>query len=1023
MNKEHNGCYSYKKRVFFVSLMLIVTTIVLSTNTIIYNFGNINSNKAMQTNYASITAFTTARWTEIQNQVFGEGIASSVTDTSLQKATVIEGNPYFNWINTDDLGIKPWNGTINKEDGSALTDADFYNEQGVLPTETYNYSTVVDGGLTTSKTVKYNVYNVDTPEKLFYIISKKCNGDYTHIKVNITKDIDMGGREGRLLQRYSLSKGNYRFYIEGNGHTIYNLNAVSGLFGQVSSSFIAKNLDFKSIKFVSTTSNGLMGTISSSNRGLLLENINIDGAFGQTSGTATAVLTGQIYASNVFIRDCSVRNAYSRAGAHSGGFTAILCSGVDSPVSYDAAMPETPEATFGNSSTTQGTADLRYPIMIENSYSIDSEIFSTSGHSGGFISCAGGGIIVRNCFTNNSMYGEGQTGGFIGSQISCPTSEGASHGNQMDDAGKPLVSAYFENCYSSGVVEGKTEIGGFVGNDAQRSRGETGGAGIYKNCYSTTMTGMDYSGTYVGGFVGMANDITPNVTIDGYGTFTGSLFLNCYAAGEVGNIGTDTNASTAKSKKIGGFMGGYNTNTASIGNIYNCFYDKQTTAMREIAVGMTGNGEETCLLKGVTGLYTEQSDVKGVQGLTNADMQDGSSWIYKDGYYPQLRVFTDLAESNFANSELVQSYSTASAATVFLNHWDSLMTEEGTIAEQSDATKIYDTIRDITSSFEFTSNENSNSSGYDITWGVDSETNATKGYVEELKIEQEDGTEKSVPVLSIQNPVKNQASGATFGLDVLDIYKCYDFAPGKSWVKVTVENTFGNNVIGTRKLRLLPTAYLDAGNYTEITIVTDNSNEENVLQNKVEVESRTITSTYLHAEDTMYVITDEENLGDNAIIYPGQITSKDESTINLFALWNRYPADLNASNQTTEAFDSMYEQALIGNSKDTGLAKVEVYSLGVAYREIETEDSGKVTVPVINYDEEARITGDALNDAKWRGEELFSTGDAGWYELKYYWRLNDGRYLTDSKIVVIKGNEVSAILNNNIVKGSEDYNN
>ena len=57
----------------------------------------------------------------------------------------------------------------------------------------------------------------------------------------------------------------------------------------------------------------------------------------------------------------------------------------------------------------------------------------------------------------------------------------------------------------------------------------------------------------------------------------------------------------------------------------------------------------------------------------------------------------------------------------------------------------------------------------------------------------------------------------------------------KSWVKVTVENTLGNNVVGTRKLRLLPTAYIDAGEYAEITLVTDNTDEGRVIQNNIEI--------------------------------------------------------------------------------------------------------------------------------------------------------------------------------------------
>ncbi len=1010
---------SNKKNIALVLMILIFAVFIINRNDIIYNFNNLDNENAMQTNYDTITDFTKARWTEIQSNVFGEGVASSVTDTKLSTASVIDGNEYFNWTDTSTFNIIPWNGTANRLDGVAITDADFYNEDGVLPTEEYHYSTEVDGGYIDTKDVTYYVYNVDTAEKLFYVISQKCRNNTNNIKINLTNDIDMGGKDGRVLSKYNLSNSSYIVYIEGNGHTIYNLNTTSGLFNTVSSGLVTKNLNFKSTKIVGTGACGIMGTISSTNRGLLLENVNIDEAFIQTSSGNTAVLTGTVYASNAYIKDCSVKNAYTRGAGHIGGFVSISCSGLDSAVKYDATIPDQPEATFGNTATTAGS-NARYPIIIENSYSIDSEIFSTSGHSGGFMSCDGGGIIVRNCFTNNSMYGESQTGGFIGSQISCKENEGSSHGNQTDDAGVSNISAYFENCYSSGVVEGKREIGGFVGNDAQINRGETGGAAIYKNCYSTTMTGMDYSGTYVGGFVGIANNITPDITIDGYGTFTGSLYINCYAAGEVGNIDTQTDIDIAKNNKIGGFMGGYNSNTLSISNIYNCFYDKQTTAMREVAVGMQGNGTDTCQLNGVTGVYTEESQVKGVQGLTNIDMQDGSAWVYKEGYYPQLRVFADNAIDNFSNSELVQSYSTASTATVFLDHWDNLMTEDGQIQSGKDAKEIYDTIRDITSTFEFTSNANSNSSGYDITWQVDSETNATKGYVEELKIIEEDGTEKTVPVLSIQNPVKNREEGSNFGLEAQDIYKCYDFAPGKSWVKVTVENTIGNNVLGTRKLRLLPTAYIDAGEYAEITLVTDNSDEGRVIENNIEINGEMIKDdTYKHAQDTMYVITDSENLGDNKIIYPGQIVTKDENVINLFALWNRYPEDENTSGVTDKRFDEMYDQALIGNSKDTGLAKVEIYSLGITYREIEDG----VEVPVINYDEKERITADALNDAKWRGEELFDVDDAGWYELKYYWRLNDGRYLTDSKIVVIKGNEVSATLNNNIIKGQQDYEN
>ena len=85
---------------------------------------------------------------------------------------------------------------------------------------------------------------------------------------------------------------------------------------------------------------------------------------------------------------------------------------------------------------------------------------------------------------------------------------------------------------------------------------------VYKNCYSTSMVGMDYAGKYCGGFIGLCdnysmgygvNDIGDGYTPDGacvdvngekeYGY--GSFFINCYAAGEVGNVLTITDKTEA----------------------------------------------------------------------------------------------------------------------------------------------------------------------------------------------------------------------------------------------------------------------------------------------------------------------------------------------------------------------------------------------------------------------------------------------------------------------------------------------
>ena len=268
-----------RKCIFITLLVLVFIVFLINNENIIYNIGKIKEENEMATSYNSVSDFSKARWTEIQNSIFGEGVASSVTDTKLKTADVIENNPYFNWTDTSDLQLVPWSGTQNNSNGVALSDADFYDETGSVPTETYNYSTAVDGGGTSKRDVTYYVYNVDTAEKLVYVIAKKSTTT-NNIKINITKDIDIGGRDNKLLSTYTISKGTNLFYIEGNNHTIYNLNTTKGLIGTIKSGFVAKNLNFKSSKLVgSTTSTGIFVGIDNSYRGIFLDNIKIDGFF------------------------------------------------------------------------------------------------------------------------------------------------------------------------------------------------------------------------------------------------------------------------------------------------------------------------------------------------------------------------------------------------------------------------------------------------------------------------------------------------------------------------------------------------------------------------------------------------------------------------------------------------------------------------------------------------------------------------------------------------------------------------
>ncbi len=91
-----------------------------------------------------------------------------------------------------------------------------------------------------------------------------------------------------------------------------------------------------------------------------------------------------------------------------------------------------------------------------------------------------------------------------------------------------------------------------------------------------------------------------------------------------------------------------------------------------------------------------------------------------------------------------------------------------------------------------------------------------------------------------------------------------------------------------------------------------------------------------------------------------------------------------------------------------GRTKVAVFKLKLTYVEHSLENGQTVQVPKIDYDNAERVTEENLNNEKWTGAKPFTIADSGWYELRYYWRLDDGRYLSDTKIVVIRGASYTA---------------
>ncbi|MGO5113098.1 pullulanase X25 domain-containing protein, partial [Oscillospiraceae bacterium LCP25S3_E10] len=697
-------------------LVLLVTSLPLTSM-------NTSAEAVSQTKYNNITDFQNARWTEIQNKVFGQNYTSVQPADAIKDLPVQQGNEFFNW--TDTSHMQGYDNNGNEIDGGlqkyGTTTVTSMTSTSVTEKYADSYVNYKDVKTSVKSQATYTVYNVYTADQFAWVLNQVNN--VNSIKLNLLADIDMGGFDNKQFATgRSLTS---TMYIEGNGHTVYNLkmygtNPHFGIYNEIygESKLIVNNLGFQSVMllhFNVTDAEPAAGLLfgyayprpARNTNVLSLENVHVRNTFYQQSvnnnfnNQGIAFLGGKGFYKKLFVKNCSTSDGYIYGGGHVGGMFSLTDDNPNNnaQVKYDFEYPKNQMAfAFYDSANV-------FPLTFYNSYSVNCEMFSTGMDSGAFVSCARG-ITAINCFTNNTMYSNKNTGGFIGRIIR----DGLGGVTLYDlNGNEENIGCVFRNCYSDGTVEGNVAMGGFTGYDSNyrtyqspEKKGNESGSNnsfnyhattVYQNCYSTTMVGMDYTGKYCGGFVGLDDNYakatkgvkvkaTDGTIID---NIYGNIYMNCYAAGEVGNILTQTDTeksveydNTFYTQKYynstsdmdnyypsGGFIGaivpdsyylssGRNSRSGNtFGYFYNCYYDMQTTGMHEMAIGLAyaetcrddasgqnarkgvnanskvvhkdANGNETPFsVIGITGVYTEKSDTKNVAGLTGLPVE------YKD---------------------------------------------------------------------------------------------------------------------------------------------------------------------------------------------------------------------------------------------------------------------------------------------------------------------------------------------------------------------------------------------------------
>lgn len=400
------------------------------------------------------------------------------------------------------------------------------------------------------------------------------------------------------------------------------------------------------------------------NTAMVVKHLRFSNSYVNCKNAYTAVFFGADGSPSFYeatIQNCAIETSWVYGGSGTGGFS----SGSRIKGIYTSYVKDI--VVYG-SDHVAATVSYDGVQEISNSFAADSVVISTGSHSGGFASCSTSAIYTNNFSSNVDMYCNREAGNFYS------TSAGGS------------TLAHISNCFSSGKMEGMSNLGGFLGGDSSAHTYVT-------NCYTTTMTGMVSGASNMGSFVGSGNIY--GGTVD---------FVNCYAAGETGSIDTIVTPDRTTYTTVGGFTGLHNARLT----YDNCYYDKQTTAMREWETGTTLDGGAGDIA-GIKGMLTTTTATDGV-GMTDAGwnaLGDAYNTALGDGFYPQLTVFSNPTTfTGFKGwitdeevQELVKACSIASVSTVQMNTWEK--DYNGNDLPRT----TYDTVRDIVSEFSLSSGQ------------------------------------------------------------------------------------------------------------------------------------------------------------------------------------------------------------------------------------------------------------------------------------------------------------------------------
>ena len=481
-------------------------------------------------------------------------------------------------------------------------------------------------------------------------VAKNLNDGRDALSYNyiLKNDIDASG----LVDAYgnstynTIGRGNTAFTgtFDGDGHTIVGLQAEGGIFGQLGSGAVVKNINIASSVFTGNNIGDSVGAVAAENNGGSISGISGYGNTIKGSGGSIGGLVGKNYGGISNSNDHST--VIAGEGTVAGGIAGVNGTKADKGGTIDNVQSDSAVTTGGL--TENQYADNLGGIVGKNELSLNKyNINNVSAHgvtgktgntktSGGIVGTNEG--IISNAYNESIIHGSANIGGVAGKNVTQASNSNMAKLNDVANAAEIIGDAGSQNIgglvgmqehattnngRNTGAITGCTNVGGMVGYN-------TAGSNLnnLENSPQATITGI----TNVGGIAGVnegvisADDqlnLVNSGKINGWenvggiaGTNSGTIDnvnsnINLYVIDEATRDALNGNATIADSAKFFGGVTGEN-----VGTITNATNRARVEAAKASYVG------------GIVGKNTSEGDKAGkLLGSSNKGFVIGKNYV------------------------------------------------------------------------------------------------------------------------------------------------------------------------------------------------------------------------------------------------------------------------------------------------------------------------------------------------------------------------------------------------------------